>query len=80
VLRHEPRSIGWRFVAPEAVAAARMTAPRGRGSATSRLRPWQGSRLPSASETSASLQMPTGWTGSAAIASAVALTGRGPVS
>ena len=35
--------------------------------------PWQGSRLASARETSASLQMPTGWTGSPAIASAMAL-------
>ena len=41
---------------------------------------WQGSRLAPARETNASLQMPTGWTGSAAIASAMALTGRGPVS
>jgi hypothetical protein len=41
---------------------------------------WQGSRLASARETSASLRMPAGWTGSAAIASAMAPTGRGPVS
>jgi hypothetical protein len=41
---------------------------------------WQGSRLASAREMSASLPMPTGSTGSAAIASAMALSARGPAS
>src|SRR5437763_3452315 len=43
-LCHEPRSGDWRFLALEAVAAARTTAPRGRSSATSRLRAWQSDR------------------------------------
>jgi hypothetical protein len=47
-LRHEPRSGGWRFLALEAVAAARTTAPCGSSSATSRLRPWRSNRASSA--------------------------------